>query len=220
MKLFKKILSYTISITTGILFLLTLLLIIIGIKANKDNTIAELFGYSYSVVATDSMDPTIKVGDVVIAKNKPYGLVQVDDIAVFYSETKQVYIVHRVIEILDNGNLITQGDNPNATIDEEQVTPEKYVGVVISNSSFLSIGKFILQYRGIVYVLIILIFLFIIIKETITIIKIYSKKTKEDIKEQLDANLKLDYEKEKAKIKKQILEDLKDFDEGVNNNSK
>lgn len=194
----KKIFTYFFSLLTILLFILTFLILIIGIKSNRENKIVQIFGYSYSAVPTDSMEPTIKVGDVIISKAIDYQEVKVGDIAVFYSEQKQVYIVHRVVDILDNGNLQTKGDNPKASVDSEEVTEEKFVGIVVQRIP--NIGKFVLKYRNILFILIISIFIYIIIMEIRNIIRNISDKKKEDLLIQQSQK----YDELKEKIKEKI----------------
>lgn len=183
-----------------------------GIIAQKNNSMVKILGYSYSVVATDSMEPTIMVGEIVIAASKPYDEVIEGDIIVFFSDEYQEFFVHRVHDISENGDLITKGDNPLAPIDEIPVTTENYFGTVVRYGSFLNIGGLILKYRRLVFILIILIFAFIIIRETITIVKNLNQKNQEETQKNFEQEKQRKLLEEKEKIKQEILDEIKNDD--------
>lgn len=87
--------------------------------------VPQLFGYAQLVVLSGSMDPTLKVGDlVIIHEEKEY---QKQDIITFRAET--VPTTHRIIETKDTG-FITKGDANNVE-DEGIVTRDQIYGRVI-----------------------------------------------------------------------------------------
>lgn len=182
----KKIINYILTTITILLFVLTFTILIVGIKANKENKIAKIFGYSYSVVPTNSMEDTINIGDIVISKEKNFSEIKIDDIVVFYSPEKKIHIVHRVIDIDSDGNLITKGDN-NSNVDEEVVLEENYVGTIVK--IIPNIGNLVLNYRNYIFIIIIIIFIYIIIREIINIVKNINASRRE----KLEAELKEKY---------------------------
>ncbi|HNZ50579.1 MAG TPA: signal peptidase I [Bacilli bacterium] len=202
--MFKKILIYIISTLTILLFVLSIVVLIAGSILQKEQKLINVFGYSYSVVATESMEPTIMVGDIIIAKQVAFEEVQVEDIIVFYSTEYQKYFVHRVIDKDENNDYITKGDNPRAPIDEEPVTRDNFYGVVIKYGSFLSLGQLILKYRSLIFGVMMVIFLIIIISETITIIKNINEKNRIKLENQLEQEkLKL-LEEEEQRIRAEM----------------
>lgn len=87
--------------------------------------VPQLFGYAQLVVLSGSMDPTLKVGDlVIIHEEKEY---QKQDIITFRTETAPT--THRIIETKDTG-FITKGDANNVE-DEGIVTRDQIYGRVI-----------------------------------------------------------------------------------------
>lgn len=88
-----------------------------------------------SVIATGSMEPLIKPGDVILVK-KAYELsdlenFQVGDILQF--ERDGILISHRIIEIIEkdgNKSFHTKGDN-NSVPDHELIKPEQVRGVIV-----------------------------------------------------------------------------------------
>jgi signal peptidase len=203
--MFKKILTYTISGLSVLLFIVAIIILIVGSVFQKDNRLFRVFGYSYSVIPTDSMEPTILIGDIIIAKDVPYDDVIEWDIIVFFNEKYQEYFVHRVIRIEDNGDLVTKGDNPDAPIDDDPVTRDNYFGVVVRYGQFMKIGDLVLKYRAVVFIVMIVIFIVIIFQESLTIFKHINEKNQQAINEK--------YELEKAKLleleEQKIREELK-----------
>lgn len=84
-------------------------------------------GYGTLEVISGSMEPTIKVGDLIIVNTK-YDELKENDIITFYDE-KGSFVTHRIIEIKD-GEYITKGDNNNSedqgTINNDDIVA-KYV---------------------------------------------------------------------------------------------
>ncbi|HEY8395366.1 MAG TPA: signal peptidase I [Bacilli bacterium] len=199
----KKIIAYIISVLTTLCFLFTLVIIIIGIKANQNKNIVKIFGYSFSVVATDSMEPTIKVGEIITIKSVPFSDIEEGNIIVFWSQEYQRYICHRVVDIED-GKLFTKGDNPRAGIDKEFVTEKNYFGVVRSFGKYLNIGIILLQYRDVVYGLIIFLFAIVIVKEIVNIVNNVKKAKEEELKE--EARKKL-YAEAKEQLRRELMEE-------------
>ena len=64
----KKILHNITKIIVGFLFGLSLFILISGTVAIREGNVPSVFGYSYSIVVTPSMEPTIKTGDLIITK--------------------------------------------------------------------------------------------------------------------------------------------------------
>ena len=92
---------------------------------------ANVFGYTYFVVATGSMSGTIEVNDVVIVKLTDD--VELNDIITYQGENGE-FITHRVVKKIGN-QIITQGDVNNT--EDEPISKEDIVGkvtVVISPS--------------------------------------------------------------------------------------
>lgn len=206
--MFKKIFYYSLSALSVIFFVFALIIIIMGTISQRNNSMIKVFGYSYSVVATDSMEPTIMVGEIIISKNQPYEEIAKGDIIVFFSNEYQEYFVHRVHDIDENGNLITKGDNPAAPIDDAPVTETNYFGIVVRHGSFLHVGDLVLKYRNVVFGLIIAIFAFIIVRETVTIVKQMKANNETEIQTQLEKEREQKKAEVKAQLRQEIIEEL------------
>ena len=102
----------------------------------KKDCPVKIFGKSFLIVATDSMSPTIKSGElIIISERKQYGI---NDI-VTYVDEDNFYVTHRIIN-LNKGNMITKGDGNN--INDKKISIENVKGKVIFHSKIL--GFFVL----------------------------------------------------------------------------
>jgi signal peptidase len=96
---------------------ITYVLIVVLMIAASQIFFDRAFGTSpVYVVVSSSMVPTLRIGDIVIAQHLPFDSIQVGDIVIFNVPTpnggcRDLTIVHRVVGIVENGGLITQGDN-------------------------------------------------------------------------------------------------------------
>ena len=92
----------------------------------------KLFGYSFFIVKTGSMEPNISMGELIIVKeNNKYNI---GDIITYYDGN--VFVTHRVINKYKNLYL-TKGDMNNEL--DEEVKKENIIGKVIFHSKLLGI---------------------------------------------------------------------------------
>lgn len=150
--------KYVRYIWDGINKLISLLLIIFIIiastgliKAKMNNTEPEFLGYRPILVLTGSMEETMREKSVVIVKSKDYknafikpAKINKNDIIMFEdhktseyeandkNEGKQVTqkVLHRLIDINDDGTLLTKGDN-NRKPDMNNITMDNVKGKVV-----------------------------------------------------------------------------------------
>ena len=159
---FKTIFKY---ILTPILLIVVLLnLYIIFQKLTHPNQVVTIFGYRTYIVSSGSMEPYLKVGDIILVdKVESQDFINVDDIITF-TKGEGKDITHRVVEIKEvNGNksFVTKGDNNN-DIDENEVKFENIRGKY--SNKIDGIGKFILNVKtsfgAIIFVIVIFIIYF------------------------------------------------------------
>lgn len=117
-KPFRKILN---------ILVIMILAIIVSLNSN-------IFRFWMVMVASGSMEPTIKIGDAVIidkSYQKHIDRLQVGDILAF-NVGKKIY-VHRIIDIQNengNYNIKTKGDREGQSVDNWRVTNKDIIGVV------------------------------------------------------------------------------------------
>ena len=124
MWIFRKVKQWLEGICLVFLLLSAASLIFTGIITGK----ATIFGIRPMVVTTDSMVPTLSVGEIIIGISVEPEEIQVGDIVAYRADEKNLWlqpvIVHRIIEVTDEG-FIFQGDNnpepDNAIVTKEQI---------------------------------------------------------------------------------------------------
>ncbi len=134
MKILKKILKYFTNILIISLVLICLYCVIVSICLKKNYV--NLFGYTFFVVASGSMEDTININDIVIVKiNDSYG---VNDIITY--DSNGYFITHRVISI--NGEeIVAKGDANNTS--DELTTKDKVIGKVVFYFSLTAVFRII-----------------------------------------------------------------------------
>ena len=102
------------------------------------NALPMPFGYGAAVVLTGSMEPTIRVNDVILVAERP--VYAENEIAVYQSGN--ILVVHRILEISD-GMVTTKGDANNAADApvELSAVKGKVVGVIPGVGAIVKILK-------------------------------------------------------------------------------
>lgn len=117
--------TVALKLMTGIIISITIIMIALY---------SNLFSYTVAVIATGSMNPTLKRGDMIIIdkgyRNKLDKL-EVGEILVF--RVKDVIYTHRIVKIVKkNGrySILTKGDRKGQAIDSWTVTDDDIFGIV------------------------------------------------------------------------------------------
>ena len=113
----KRIGSITLDVLIVIVFIISTLVVVASITANRTGGQPSVMGYVLSSVQTDSMEPKICVGDLVIGKLIDNNTeIKVGDVISFYDyyNGKQIVVTHRVHEIIEHNvdpGYVTKGDH-------------------------------------------------------------------------------------------------------------
>ena len=166
----------------------------------------SIFGYTYSVVPTDSMEPEINVGDSVIGKKESFDNLEIGDDVIYHYvyEDIDIYVVHRIIRYDEGYGFKTQGINTKQE-DPIYVTKDNYVSTVVWSGSLANIGEIVLKNRGTLFLVLIAILLLIAGNGVFDIIKILDERKQlrqKEEKKQLEQN----YEDE---LRRQVEAELK-----------
>lgn len=127
----RKVYKLASSMTTGILFILLIIMAMAVISAKASGGEPKLFGHQLKVVLSGSMEPTIKTGSIIAVK--PIGdasNLKEDDIITFVQQDESI-VTHRIINVVKNGEHTlyeTKGDN-NQDPDSELVSPQNVLAV-------------------------------------------------------------------------------------------
>lgn len=133
---FKRVLklSGTITFSIVVIFLSTILISILVTKSKGETP--NLFGIQLYVVESGSMEPTLKVGSIIISKKvEDEGNLSVGTIVTFKT-VQGATVTHRIIEVIygeeNDVSYITKGDNPRNSPDMELLTPDRVVAIFIA----------------------------------------------------------------------------------------
>ena len=135
----KKITRMIVNILTCLLFLI-LVLVIYGklITTFGENKYPNYFGYTFFEVASGSMEPALKVNDVVLIKITRENLVKNDIIAF---QVDNAIITHRILFI--DGEIITVKGDSNNVVDKP-IIKKQVIGKVVKVFPELGIWKKVL----------------------------------------------------------------------------
>lgn len=148
-----KILKRIMEIIAIILIYNIILIIVSSINGKNFN----ILGYKAYVINTNSMEPTIKVGDIVIIKKVKSENLNEGDVITFSNQGE--VITHRITQIETIGadtRYITKGDNNN-TEDTTKIKYEDILGEEIAIISYLGKIIKILDNRIILLIIILII---------------------------------------------------------------
>ena len=106
------------------------------------------FGFQPYIVLSASMEPTIMTGSLSYIDKKDSD-VSIDDIVAF-SVDDEVTVIHRIVDVADNGQYVTKGDN-NESTDIATLSPDQIVGKVKHSISYLGyITKWLQSKKGLI----------------------------------------------------------------------
>lgn len=139
----KKAVSIAVTVLAVLIFAFAACIFALSVYAKSNGKQAALFGYSFSVVLTDSMTPEIAVGELVIVKHCSIERAELGDNAVYIAQSGPLEgnrIIHKVEKkgVDENGNayIQTRGVKQGATLDAP-VYAEAFVGIGVYHSAFL-----------------------------------------------------------------------------------
>jgi signal peptidase I len=119
-----------------------LLVVLLGVLVAKSRgQIPSVLGYRMFVVESGSMEPTLKVGAVIVSKSpQDAKAIRTGTIITFRTADGASVITHRVIEVVSDGagNIAyrTKGDYTNNSPDKDLVTPDRVIAVFVLKVPF------------------------------------------------------------------------------------
>lgn len=201
----KKIYQIVVLALTCFLFIVTIYVLIAGSMAIKNGDMMSVFGYTYSVVPTNSMEPEINVGDSVIGHKVKYDSLEIGDDIIYHYVTDEydIFVVHRIIRYDEGKGFKTKGIN-NQLEDEGYVTEDNFIAEVVWHGSLANIGQVVLKHRGTLFLVLIGILLLISANGVFDIIKTLDEKKKLTLEEEKEKE-KIDWEN---KLREEVLAEL------------
>ncbi|MDE7256619.1 MAG: signal peptidase I [Clostridia bacterium] len=174
----KKILSIICTVLTALIVSLAALVIINMIYCRAKNKPVSFFGTSFALVQTDSMEPDIMTGDLIVFRSCSYEDIKVGDFIVFtagdgFGKLKGQSIVHEAREITPDG-IVTKGTNNNSE-DIDKVTGANLLGICTYNSAgWGKFFRFISKYG--IFIIIAVVAIPFIVQQIIKIVKLSKRK--------------------------------------------
>ncbi|MGN0812668.1 MAG: signal peptidase I [Candidatus Coproplasma sp.] len=179
----KRVISVILTVISAIILVFVGLLLINMIVCRSQNRPVNFFGYSFSVVQTNSMEDEIMTGDLIVFKQVEYSSLKVGDNIVFKADDnfkdgagnslEGYTIVHKIISVTADG-LVTKGVN-NAIEDGGFRTADEVYGLCVSNSAIW--GKIFTFFSKFgVLIIIFIIAVPVIISQTVKIVKLSKEK--------------------------------------------
>lgn len=131
MKIVKKIINIFIDILVVLILLISASILTITLTTDKDTGVSDIFGYTLNTIQSQSMEPEMYKGDLLIGKVTDTNTEYKKGDIVFYhtietddnGESFHVIVCHRIVDIEDTDGVkkyLTKGDN-NEVTDEETV---------------------------------------------------------------------------------------------------
>ena len=139
----KKAISIVLTVLSVLIFVFAVCIFALSVYAKSNGKQATLFGYSFSIVLTDSMEPEIKVGELVVVKHCSIEKAQIGENAVYIApeghRLEGQRIIHKIIrkDQDDAGTfIVTQGVAAGAP-EDAPVYADYFVGIGVAHSAFL-----------------------------------------------------------------------------------
>jgi signal peptidase len=113
--------------------LLAVILIDISID-KREGKVPSAFGMSFYEIVSESMEPTLGVGSILVSKTFTEDtVIKVGDIVTFQMLDGRI-VTHRIVEVIGEGKTAsyrTKGDNPANSVDAEILTRDRILAVFL-----------------------------------------------------------------------------------------
>lgn len=141
----KKVVGIVINVILWLFVVFAALTTVVVFTGTSNNGVGNLFGYMPFSIQTQSMEPTIKAGDVVIGKEVDFNTLKEGDIITYWTtvDEQKILNTHRITKVISNGkgsvpSFKTKGDN-NQIEDEYTVAAADIVAKY--NRKISGLGK-------------------------------------------------------------------------------
>jgi len=206
------------SVLATIIIIFSIAIVFLSIRAMNNKTLFYMFGYSYSIVPTDSMigenEDSINPNDFIIIKNVSYEDLNIGDVIVFQDHFNGsiTLIVHRIVGEHYEGGFETKGDNPIYNTDPRPVTKDNYLGKYDSKITFLRpLANLVLNQRGIFFSIISSLLFIILMTEIVHILKVVKNEKEEKLILENDLKKQEIIDKLKAEVYEEISKENSDI---------
>lgn len=161
--MFKKIFN----IFTTVLLVVLVIFVVFMFICRVQGKSPSVFGYHIFRVSSDSMEPCLQVGEIILVKETPAEQIHKDDIVTYRGQQGALSgktITHRVIEepvyIDGEYHLRTMGDKIGANVDPEIIEAQLEGKYICSIPFFDKVYTFFLSPAGLISVIALILILF------------------------------------------------------------
>ncbi len=183
--MFKKILSVLQKVLIVVFILIMVNVLIMRVKGQTPN----IFGYSLYIIVTPSMEPELKVGDIILSKKiNDYSDLELHDVVTYKGlegSYKGKIITHQIIEIIEEEghySFITQGTKEGAPIDPK-IDESQLISKMLFEIPLLGSIITFLSNRIVFFFVIIIPLAVMLVLEFKNFVKILKTEEEEDIYE-------------------------------------
>lgn len=121
----KKAAGVMVSVLLWAVLALSLLLVVFSVLSHlKNNKGVGFLGLSLYQIVSGSMEPELKVGDVLLGKSVDYKDLRVGQNLIFYDQSRDIVIAHKIIELSEDfvtTHGIANPDGANETVLESNI---------------------------------------------------------------------------------------------------
>jgi len=192
----KKTISLVLTSLAILIFVISIVVMLVGTRAIRQNEPLFIGGYSFSIVPTDSMvgdnPDSLDPWDIAIIRQASFNEIEIGDVIVFQSEinNRPILIIHRVVGLHPEGGYETQGDH-NASVDLNPVTEANFKAIYTGKITFLKpIARLAAVQKNLIFGILSVLLLGMVVSETIHIIKVMKKAQEEKLKKENEEKIK------------------------------
>lgn len=208
------------NIICWILIVVLVFTLVVFFTARINGSTPSVFGYSIYRVSSGSMEPELKVGDIILDKvvDNPEDL-KIGDVITFKSDDYgDLLVTHKVIKAPyeDNGKLMLQTKGVANELEDKPISTDKVKGIMICKVDYLdTVYNVFLSPWGLLILIALIVIIFF--DEIITIVKILTNNDR-SVKDADDINEIID--RLQAEKLKEQMEKVKDQTEKADEESK
>lgn len=141
--------------------------LVLMVKSFADpDSVPSIGGYSPLIVLTDSMDPDIKAGDLIITKRIDKSEIEIGMTVSFFDPNSNsgAVVTHQIIEkVIEDGQVLYRTKGINNNISDRELVPEDNVIGEYTGTRFAGLGSIVLFAQstwGLVICILIIVILF------------------------------------------------------------
>ncbi len=174
-----------IEICTSVCLILMFVVLSVSFISRLTGKNNGIFGFHINIIVTDSMEPEIKVGDIIVSRSYKGQDLEKGDVVTYVAKSGEKageLITHKIVDISGSGDdmkVTTRGVNPNVTSNDAPIRADEIVSVMVYKTVLLKYVYKVLTHPAGFLFFVILPLVATIIGELVSVIKQYKKNVTE-----------------------------------------